>query len=106
MRLFKIVIFCLKLVFFQYVSTNNFFKTTRNLDVIWSRALYPNFWRYIRIIFCFTKEEAEVRKQELPFVPAHYIRSLRRYTAQQIGFWKNPKGPTFYNFKKFEFSEP
>ena len=30
---------------------------------IQSKALYPNFWRYIRTILRFTKEEAEVRKR-------------------------------------------
>ena len=109
MRLFKIVIFRLKLGFLshcaeknskgapyiRYIFTNNFSKTIRNLDVIsWVK-------RYIRIIFRLTKEEAEVQKA-LPFGPARYIRSLRRYTPQQIGFSKNPKGPPFYNFKKFE----
>ena len=78
MRLFKIVIYCLKLGFLSIYIPKFFSETIRNLDVIWSKALYPKFGRYIRIIFCFTKEEAEVRKQALPFVPARYIRSLRR----------------------------
>ena len=41
--------------------------------------------------------KAEVQKA-LPFGPARYIRSLRRYTPQQIGFLKNPKGSPFSPF--------
>ena len=36
-------------------------------------ALYPKFSCYIRTILRFTKEEAEFRKQPLPFVPARFI---------------------------------
>ena len=39
-------------------------------------ALNPNFRRYIQNILRFTKREAEVRKQALPFVPTHYIRTF------------------------------
>ena len=38
--------------------------------------IYPNFRRHFRTILRFTKEETEVRKQALPFVPAHHIRIL------------------------------
>ena len=106
MRLFKIVIFRLKLgflgIYLPIIFFQNYPKLGRN---ILSKTLYPNFWRYIRIILRFTKEEVEAEKA-LPFGPARYIRSLRRYTPQQIGFSKNPKGPPFYNFKKFELFEP
>ena len=95
MRLFKIVIFRLKLGFLSIYLPIFFFQNYPKLERnILSEALYPNFWRYIRIIFRFTKKEAEVRKA-LPFGPARYIRSLRRYTPQQIGFSKNPKVPPF-----------
>ena len=34
------------------------------------------FYYFSLLIFRFTKEEAEVRKQALPFVPARYIRTF------------------------------
>ena len=37
-------------------------------------ALSPNFWRNIRTILRFTKEEAQIRRQAILFVPARYIR--------------------------------
>ena len=39
-------------------------------------APYPNFQRYIRTILRFTKEEAELQKQALPFVPRGYIQTF------------------------------
>ena len=46
-----------------------FFNTVGNLEVeVRNYCVYPNFQRYIRTIVRFTKEEAEVRKQTLPFV--------------------------------------
>ena len=86
MRLFKIVIFRLKLGFLSIYPPIIFSKSLRNLDVIWSKALYPSFNVISELYSVLLKEVAEVRKKALPFVPARYIRSLRRYTAQQIGF--------------------
>ena len=43
--------------------------------------LYFNFWRYIRTLLRFTKEEAKVRKQALPFVHA-ISKFLKRIRAR------------------------
>ena len=37
---------------------------------------YQNFYCILNLILRFTREEAEVRKQALPFVPARTIRSF------------------------------
>ena len=58
---------------FPQGATWGLFSRRCNLEYI---ALYPNFGRYIRTTLRFTKEEAEVRKQALPYVTARCIRTL------------------------------
>ena len=71
--------------FSQYISTNIFFRYS---PIFWrtirSKALYPNFWRYVQTILRFSKEETEVRKQALLFAPARYIRISEAFSEPQM----------------------
>ena len=74
--------------FSQYISTDNFFNTIQIFDMISdvncvslkgrcrfkNIALYSTCWHYVVSILRFT-EEADVRKQALPFVPGRYVRT-------------------------------
>ena len=69
---------------FQYVSTINFFfNFIRIFDVIYE-ALYLKFQCYTRTTLRFTKEEAEVQKQALSFVPARYIRTSEAFIEHDV----------------------
>ena len=50
-------------------------------------ALYPNYWRYIRTILRFIKEEAEVRKQEF------FMKTSYAY-FENCAFWALDIAPT------------
>ena len=54
---------------------------------IQSKALYPNFWRYIRTILRFCKEETEVRKQQLS------MKTTYAYFKSAL-FWALDMAPT------------
>ena len=74
--------------FSQYISTNIFFQYYPKFDRnIRSKALYPNFWRYFRSIFCLAEEEAEVRKQVLAFVPAPISELLNSFPSTEGFLW-------------------
>ena len=49
-------------------------------------SILSEFWTLYSNYIAFTKEEAEVRKQALPFVPARYIRLLKRFPCTKGTF--------------------
>ena len=72
----------------QKVPTFNFFRFTRqsqtlSLHLLLHFALYPNFGRNILTISRFTKKEAEVQKQALPFGPTPYIRTSEAFSEHE-----------------------
>ena len=47
-----------------------------NIEFFFQFCLISTFYSTLHLIFRFTKEEPEVQKQALPFVPARYIRTF------------------------------
>ena len=76
---------CSKLSFFLFSGFFNEYPPIISLILskLWgwrleNIAVNPNFRRYIRTNFCFTKDQAEVRKQALLFIPALFGGHIRR----------------------------
>ena len=78
----------------QRVSPFKFFGTMR----LAQNSCFSIFRFFLEYFFNVPK--GSPLQKALPFGPARYIRSLRRYTPQQIGFSKKPKGPPFLHMTK------
>ena len=90
MRLFKVLIFCLILGILNIYPPNIFFQYCSNLGGCGSKILrYIRIFnvQYIRTILRSNKEEAEVPKQVLPFVPARYFRTSEAFSEHERHFF-------------------